>query len=186
MEYIVFLVGIGLLVFYLIALYNRLVALHQTRKNSFSDIDVQLKLRHDLIPNLVESVSTYLKHEKEVLENVTTARSNAMKASTIEQKSSAESALDSALMKLFAVSEAYPELKADNTFNRFQAEISAVERTIAAARRFFNNATAEFNTATMQFPSNIFAKIFGFHEESYFELSSEQKAEAEKPFKVKF
>lgn len=173
-------------VFYVVMLYNRIIALKQTRKNSFSDIDVQLKLRHDLIPNLVESVKGYIKHEKDILENVTTARSNAMRASSIEDKSRAESNLDGALMKLMAVSENYPELKADNTFNRFQTELSDVERSISAARRFFNNATAEYNTAIQQFPANILSGMFRFHEESFFELDEQQKQLAEQPVKVQF
>lgn len=186
MEILILLGVIAIAVFYIVMLYNRLVALRQTRKNSFADIDVQLKLRHDLIPNLVESVKAYIKHEKEVLENVINARASAMRANTIDEKGVAESHLDGALMKLFAVSEAYPDLKADNTFNRFQTELSSVERSIAASRRFFNNATAEYNTATEQFPANVLAKFFAFGEEKFFELGVEQKQQLEEPIKVQF
>lgn len=176
----------GIAAVYIVIIFNRLVALRQTRKNSFADIDVQLKLRHDLIPNLVETVKKYVQHEKELLESVTVARSKAMHANSVNEKSVAEGALGQAMMNLLAVSENYPELKADNTFNRFQVELSSIEKSLAAARRFFNNATAEFNTAAQQFPANLFAGVFGFKEEEFFELEDDKRQELDQPLKVQF
>ncbi len=179
--------GIILIIFlYFVWIYNRIIALQQTRKSSFADIDVQLKLRHDLIPNLVETVKRYLQHEKELLENVTAARASAMKASSVSEKSVAETVLESAMVKLLAVAENYPDLKADSSFNRLQGELSALERSIAAARRFFNNATAELNTASQQFPANFIARIFGFSESDFFELEDDKRQEIEEPSKIKF
>ena len=171
------LIVLGLLVVITIVLYNRLVALRQTRNNAFSDIDVQLKQRFDLVPNLVETVKGYAKHEKDVFEKVTQMRAKVSDAQTEGERLKAEGALGGALMNLFAVAENYPDLKADTNFLKLQEELSDLENKISAARRFFNNATNELNTAVQQFPSNIIAKNFGFKVEEFFELD-EAEAEA--------
>ena len=183
------LIVLGLLVaavLFFIVIYNRLVALREKRKNAFSDIDVQLKQRHDLIPNLVNVVKGYADHEKEVLQNVTDARSRAMRQSTIDGKSSAETGLGAAMMNLLAVAENYPELKADQNFQRLQAELSDIENKIAAARRFFNNATNELNTAIQQFPAVVVARMFGFQEQNFFEMTEEEKQMASTPPEAQF
>lgn len=180
--------GLGALALFLIVIYNRLVALRQTRKNAFSDIDVQLKQRFDLVPNLVETVKGYASHEKTVFENVTAARTQVGRAAPGPgtDRLKAEGMLGSALMGLFAVAENYPQLKADMNFQHLQAEISDIENKIAAARRFFNSATAEYNTALQQFPANLVAGPFGFHEEIFFELDSGEADAVKKPVAVKF
>lgn len=179
METIWVVVGIlVVLAFVIMMLYNRLVALRQTRKNAFSDIDVQLKQRFNLIPQLVNTVKGYASHEKEVFENVTQARARVEKTSGDNgERFSAEGLLGGAMMGLFAVAENYPDLKADSTFLQLQSELSDIENKIAAARRFFNSATSEYNTSLQQFPANLIAGMFGFHEEMFFELD-EAEAEA--------
>ena len=179
--------GVVLLGVFLVVLYNRLVALRQTRRNAFSDIDVQLKQRYDLVPQLIETVKGYVKHEKDVLEQVTAARTGAMQYSGQEggQRAAAEAALGSAMMNLFAVAENYPDLKANDSFLKLQNELSDIENKIAAARRFFNNATNEYNTACEQFPSNLVAQRFGFEQAEFFELPEGQSA-AQEPVAVKF
>lgn len=172
--------------FFFTVLYNRLVALRQSRNNAFADIDVQLRMRYDLIPNLVATVKQYAQHEKDVLENVTSARATAMQAKSIGDKGAAEAGLERALMNLLAVSENYPQLKADANFARFQEELSSIEKTIAAARRFFNNATSEYNTASQQFPASLVASLFGFKAETFFALDEQQKATMEEPPTVRF
>ncbi len=171
----ILLIGAGVIGLGVIVIYNRLVALRQTRRNAFSDIDVQLKQRFDLVPNLVDTVKGYAAHEKTVFENVTAARAqvgrtNGMGAAAEHLK--AEGMLGSALMNLFAVAENYPQLKADMNFQKLQAELSDIENKIAAARRFFNSATAEYNTAIQQFPANLIAGPFGFRDETFFELAA--------------
>lgn len=178
--------GIGLTVVFLIILYNRIIGLKQTRNNAFSDIDVQLKLRHDLIPGLVETVKGYAAHEKELLTQVTDARSNAMKEGSVDGKVSAENQLGAAMMKLMAVAEAYPDLKADQNFQQLQNELSDVENKIAASRRFFNNATNEYNTAIQQFPAVLIARMFNFQEEIFFELSDAEQEAVETPPSISF
>jgi LemA protein len=170
----------------LIILYNRIVALLQKRNQAFSDIDIQLKLRYDLIPNLVETVKGYMIHEKNVLENITNARTQAMNTKDIGERAQAEAALGSAITSLLAVAENYPNLKANENFIALQSELSDIENKVAAARRFFNNATGEFNTAIQQFPSVIIARIFGFHAEVFFEVSKQEKQQIEQPVQVKF
>jgi len=179
-------VGVGVVALMLIGLYNRIVALVQRRKNAFSDIDVQLKLRHDLIPNLVETVKGYAAHEKGVFESVTQARATAMRGGSVDDRIKAEGALGAAMMNLMAVAENYPQLKADANFGSLQAELSDIENKIAAARRFFNNATNEYNTAIQQFPAVLIAKLFGFGEEIFFELTADEKAAASVAPKVNF
>ncbi len=170
-----------------IILYNRLVALRQTRENAFSDIDVQLKQRFNLVPQLVESVKGYAAHEKETFENVTDARAQvgASKGSG-SKRSSAEGILGGALMGLIAVAENYPDLKADQNFQKLMSELSDIENKIAAARRFFNNATAEYNTATEQFPAALIANMFNFSKKDFFELDEAETALVQNPPEVKF
>ena len=185
---IIFFVIIGvivLLIVWAISLYNRLVKLRNSREQAFADVDVQLKQRHDLIPQLVESVRGYMQHERGVLTEVTEARANAMKATTINDKIQAEGRLSTALEGLKVSVEAYPDLKASQNFLDLQNEISDVENKIAAARRFFNSATKEINVATEVFPSNIVATLFNFKREPMFELG-DQRAAVEQPPEIKF
>jgi LemA protein len=168
-----------------ISLYNRLVKLRNNREQAFADVDVQLKQRHDLIPQLVEAVRGYMGHERGVLTEITDARSNAMKATTINEKIAAETRLSSALEGLKVSVEAYPDLKASQNFLDLQNEISDVENKIAAARRFFNSATKELNVATEMFPSNLIATLFNFKREPMFDLG-EGRAAAEEPPQIKF
>ncbi|HYD17552.1 MAG TPA: LemA family protein [Patescibacteria group bacterium] len=177
---------IAAILFFVVILYNRIVALSQRRKNAFSDIDVQLKLRQDLVPNLVETVKGYAGHEKGVLENVTQARATAMRGGSIAERMPAEAALGAAVMQLMAVAENYPALKADANFRQLQMELSDIENKIAAARRFFNNATSEYNTAIQQFPGNLVAGMGGFKQEGFFELSAEEQAAVKEAPKVNF
>ena len=145
-----------------VSLYNRLVRLRNNREQAFADVDVQLKQRHDLIPQLVDSVKGYMGHERGVLTDITEARSNAMKATTINEKIEAENKLSAALDGLKVSVEAYPDLKASQNFMELQNEIADIENKIAAARRFFNSATKELNVATEVFPSNLIATLFQF------------------------
>jgi LemA protein len=184
----VLLVIIGIivvLVFWAVSLYNRLVRLKNGREQAFADVDVQLRQRHDLIPQLVESVKGYMVHERGVLTEITEARANAMKATTINDKIAAETRLSTALDGLRVQVEAYPDLKASQNFLDLQNEISDVENKIAAARRFFNSATKELNVATELFPSNIIATLFNFKREPMFDLG-EKRAIIEEPPQIKF
>ncbi len=174
------------LVLFVTALYNRLVALRQNRQNAFADIDVQLKQRYDLVPQLVETVKGYAAHEKSVFETVTAARAGVAQSSGTEGRIMAEQKLSGALMGLFAVAENYPTLKADQNFQNLMAELSDIENKIAAARRFFNNATNELNTAVQQFPSNLLASTFGFKTEGFYEDASTPRDVLEKAPSVKF
>jgi LemA protein len=180
-----FLAIIFLLVMMVVSLYNRLVKLKNNREQAFADVDVQLKQRHDLIPQLIDSVKGYMGHERGVLTEITEARSNAMKATTINDKIAAENKLSTALEGLKVSVEAYPDLKASQNFMELQNEISDVENKIAAARRFFNSATKELNVATELFPSNLIATLFNFKREPMFELGN-QREEAEQPPKIQF
>ena len=182
---IVILVIVAFLVIWCISIYNRLVKLRNNRENAFADIDVQLKQRHDLIPQLVETVKGYAKHEKTTLENVINLRNAASRATTIDDKIAAENQLNSALAGLKVTLEAYPDLKANQNFLQLQAEISDIENKLSAVRRFFNSATKELNNAVQTFPSNIFAGMFGFKKEPMFDLGTE-RAELEKTPQVKF
>ncbi|MBI1216665.1 MAG: LemA family protein [Alphaproteobacteria bacterium] len=183
---VITLVVIGAIVLMVIMIYNRIIGLAQTRKNAFSDIDVQLKLRYDLVPNLVETVKGYAAHEKGLFEKVTEARATAMKGGPIADRAKAEGALGASMMNLMAVAENYPQLKADANFRQLQSDLSDIENKIAAARRFFNNATSEYNTAIKQFPAVLLAGPAGWKEEAFFELSAdEQKAVQDAP-KVNF
>jgi LemA protein len=185
---IIILVLLGLIVvaiLMVISLYNRLVKLRNNREQAFSDVDVQLKQRHDMIPQLVDTVRGYMGHERGVLTEITEARANAMRANTINEKIAAETRLSTALDGLRISVEAYPDLKASQNFMDLQNEISDVENKIAAARRFFNSATKELNVATEVFPSNIIASMFNFKREPMFELG-DQRAAAEQPPKIQF
>lgn len=165
------------LIFVVMGAYNRLVALNQKADQSFADIDVQLKQRNDLIPNLVETVKGYAAHEQGTLNAVTQARAAAAGASTIDQKVAADNMLTGALGRLFAVAEAYPDLKANSNFLELQRELSDIENKLAAARRFFNNAVAEFNAVRAQFPTVAFAGLFGFgSNREFFQVDAADRA----------
>lgn len=170
----------AVLVIWLIVLYNRLVALKNNRENAFADIDVQLKLRFDLVENLVNTVKGYAKHEKETLEQVMAARTGFLNANSVEAKVEANNQLTGALKTLFAVAENYPDLKANQNFLQLQTELSDIENKLAAARRFFNATTREFNTAIQSFPANLIAKNFGFQQVEFFELDDEAARKAPK------
>ena len=175
-----------LLVFMVIGIYNSLVKLRNNRENAFANIDVQLKQRHDLIPQLVATVKGYAQHEKELLTKVTEARAAAMSATGINDKIQAENALSSALAGLKVSLEAYPDLKANQNFLQLQTEIADIENKIAATRRYFNTATRELNNAVQTFPSNILAGMFGFKKEPMFEIPQEDRATIEKAPEIKF
>jgi LemA protein len=175
-----------ILAIWLVSLYNGLVKKRNNRENAFADIDVQLKQRHDLIPQLVATVKGYAAHEKELLEKITAARAAAMGATTINDKVKAENELSGALAGLKVSLEAYPDLKANQNFLQLQNEISDVENKLAAVRRFFNSATKELNNAVQTFPGNLLAGIFGFHTEPMFEVSKEERAMVEKAPTISF
>ncbi|MDO5655290.1 MAG: LemA family protein [Flavobacteriaceae bacterium] len=167
---IIIIAAIVLFLFYGIGIYNRLVKLKTMVEEAWSGIDVQLKKRHDLIPNLVETVKGYASHEKSTFEQVTAARANALNAKTVEQQQSAENQLNRSLMNLFAVAEQYPDLKANTNFLQLQNELSAVEADIEKSRRYYNGTVREKNILIDSFPSNIIAGIFGFIKSTFFEL----------------
>ena len=171
------------IVLYIIVRYNALVRLKNHIKNSFADIDVQMKLRFDLIENLVSTVKWYASHEKETLENVTNARTSFLNAGSPNEKLAADNILNWALKSLFAVSENYPDLKANQNFLQIQTELSDIENKIAAARRFFNSSINEYNSTIESFPTNIIAKLFGFKYEEFFAIKNEVEKEVPK---VKF
>jgi LemA protein len=177
---------IVLVVVYLIFLYNRLVALRQTVNQSWSDISVQLKQRHDLVPNLVETVKGYAAHEKSTFEMVVNARNAAVAAQGPAAQAQAENMLTGALRQLFALAEAYPDLKANQNFLQLQSELADLENKIAASRRFFNNAVQEYNTAIEQFPAVFIARNMGFQSREFFELDEGERAAVQAPPQVKF
>ena len=160
------------LVLYAVAIYNGLVKLRNTSEQAWSDVDVQLKRRYDLIPNLVETVKGYAKHEKETFEEVVKARNQAMQASSPGDKAQAENFLQSTLKSLFALSEAYPELKANQNFMELQSELSDIEEQIQLARRYYNAVVRDLNTKIESVPSNIIANYFKFEQREYFELDA--------------
>ena len=166
-----------------ISIYNRLVQLNVRTDEAWSDIDVQMKRRYDLIPNLVETVKGYATHEKSVFEDVTKARAEALGAQNVSDKSKAENQLEGALKSIFAVAEAYPELKANENFAKLQSDLTDTEDKIQAARRFYNSNVREMNIAIQTFPSNLFATAFGFKKRDLFELTSTAETE---PVKVDF
>ncbi len=173
------------IVIWAIMIYNGLVAMGQRVNQAFADVDVQLKQRHDLIPNLVETVKGYAAHERGTLEAVIQARNVAMAAPGIDQKVQAENMLTGALRQLFALSESYPDLKANQNFQQLQADLSDIENKLAASRRFFNSAVQEYNTGIQQFPAALFAASFGFHPRTFFDLG-EARAQLEQAPSVKF
>ncbi len=183
---IIILVVVAVIAIWCIGIYNNLVKLRNNRENAFANIDVQLKQRHDLIPQLVSTVKGYASHEKELLVRVTEARTAAMGASGINDKIKAENALSNALSGLRVSLEAYPDLKANQNFLQLQGEISDIENKLAASRRFFNSTTRELNNAVQTFPSNIFAGMFGFHREPMFEIPQSDRATLDKAPEIKF
>ena len=172
-----------LLVFWLIAMYNGLVQLRNRVKNAWSQIDVQLKRRHDLIPNLVETAKGYMKHENTTLENITKARNLAQNANGVGEQGKAEANLSQAMSNFYVVVENYPELKANENFLALQEELTSTENKIGFARQFYNDDTMQFNTKIEMFPSNIIAGMFNFKQSEFFEI--EVEAERETP-KVSF
>ncbi len=179
-------VVVVLLVLWGIGLYNNLVRLRNNRENAFANIDVQLKQRYDLIPQLIGAVKGYADHEREVFERVTAARAAGMGATTINEKMQADNLLTNALSGLRVSLEAYPELKANENFMQLQQEIADIENKLSAVRRYFNTATRELNNAVQTFPSNVFANMFGFRKEPMYEIAPEQRADVEKAPEVKF
>ena len=183
---IIVIVAILLMVFWVIGIYNGLVRLRNNRENAFANIDVQLKLRHVIIPQLVATVKGYAKHEAETLDKVVAARSNAMGATSINDKIEAENALTHAMLNLRAVAEAYPDLKANQNFLQLQGEVSDIENKLAAARRFFNSATKELNNGVQTFPAVLFAGMFGFHSEPLFDVGEAERAVMDKAPEINF
>src|SRR6201988_3838819 len=176
---------IVVLVLWAIGTYNGLVSMRQRVNQAFADIDVQLRQRHDLIPNLVETVKGYAAHERGTLEEVIKARNVAVAAQGRAQQAAAENMLSGALRQLFALSEAYPNLKANANFQQLQAELADLENKIAASRRFFNNAVQEYNTGIQRFPAALFAGMLGFTEKQFFDLGAERQTVEAAP-SVKF
>lgn len=166
----------------IVHMYNNLVGLRNRVQNSYAQIDVQLKRRNDLIPNLVETVKGYASHEKGVLEEVTKARTGLMNASNVEEASAADNQLTGALKTLFAVAENYPDLKANSNFQQLQSELTDTEDKISYARQFYNDVVLKYNTTCQQFPSSILARLFGFKEESYFKVPESETAVPEVKF----
>lgn len=177
---------VAIIIIWFIATNNSLVALKNNRKNAFADIDVQLKQRHDLIPQLVASVKGYMEHESNTLEKLTQARTAAMKAGDINDKIKAEQQLSSALAGLRVAVEAYPDLKANTNFLHLQHEIADIENKLASVRRYFNSATKELNTKIESIPSNIVANMKNMKEEPYFDLGSDQRAQLDVTPEIKF
>ena len=167
-------------------MYNALVTLKIRVDEAWSDITVQLKRRLDLIPNLVETVKGYAAHESGVFQAVTEARANALNAQGVKQTAAAENQFEGALKSLFAVAEAYPDLKASQNFSELQAELVDTEDKIQASRRFYNGGVRDLNTKIQTFPSNVMASMFGFKNREFFELGEAEQAQAEKPVNVKF
>jgi LemA protein len=176
---------VGLLALWVIMIYNGLIAMRQRVNAAFADIDVQMKQRHDLVPNLVETVKGYAGHERGTLEAVVQARNASMTARGPAQQAAAENQLSAALRQLFALSESYPDLKANTNFLQLQAELSDIENKIAAARRYFNNAVNEYNTGVQRFPAALFASMLGFTLKEFFDVGEARPKLDEAP-QVKF
>ncbi len=175
---------IVLMILFVVIIYNKLIRLRNTVQSSWSDIDVQLKKRYDLVPNLVETVKGYATHERSVFEKVSEARSMAMQASSPAEKAKAENIFRDTLKSLFAVAEAYPELKANANFMQLQAQLKELEDNIEYARRYYNAVVRDFNILIESFPSNIIASQFRFQKEEFFELEAPEVER--KPVKVSF
>jgi LemA protein len=181
--FFVLLVIIGVAIIAAIGIYNGLIVLRNRCENAWSQVDVQLRRRYDLIPNLVETVKGYAKHEREVFERVTQARTSAINAGTVKDQAQAENMLQGALKSLFAVAENYPELKANQNFLMLQEELAGTEGKIAYARQFYNDMVMKFNAKQQVFPSNVIANMFNFKERDYFEI---EEPAAKEPVKVQF
>lgn len=181
----IFFIAIGVLLVWVIVIYNRFIRLKNRVAEAWSDIEVQMKRRYNLIPNLVETVKGYAGHEKEVFEKVTEARARAMGASTLAEHAQAENMLSSTLKSLFAISEAYPQLRANENFLELQRELTDTEDKIQASRRFYNGNVRDYNTLAESFPSNLIARVFTFAKKEFFELD-ESEAAARNPVLVKF
>src|SRR5215831_16939142 len=175
-----------ILVLFALGAYNRLVALSQRVNQAFADIDVQLKQRHDLVPNLVETVKGYAAHERGTLDAVVKARNAAVSAASPEAQAQAENMLSGALRQLFALAEAYPNLKANENFLRLQSDLSDLENKIAASRRFFNNAVQEYNSSIQQFPAVLLANPLGFAPRTFFDVDESERAAVATAPQVKF
>ena len=179
----IILLGLGvLLIMYLIGMYNGLIVLRTRIQEALSGIDVQLKRRSDLIPNLVETVKGYAKHEKEVFENVTKARSALMGASSLQEKAEANNQVTTALKSLFAVAENYPELKANTNFQDLQSQLTDTEDKVAYSRQFYNSNVLEFNTRIQIFPNNFMANMFGFKAAEFFAATEDERKKVEVKF----
>jgi LemA protein len=172
-------------VLWAISVYNGLVAMRQRVNQAFADVDVQLRQRHDLVPNLVETVKGYAAHERGTLDEVVKARNAAVAAQGPAQQAAAENVLSGTLRQLFALSEAYPDLKANAEFQQLQSELTDLENKIAASRRFFNSAVQEYNTGIQRFPAALFAASFGFAPKDFFDLGTDRQTELQAP-QVKF
>ena len=175
---LILLIGVVVLAVMLIGIYNRLVALRQTTGQAWSDVDVQLKRRYDLVPNLVETVKGYASHEKDTFEKVVQARNQAMQATSPADKAQAENFLQSTLKSLFALAEAYPDLKANQNFIQLQTELANIEEQIQLARRYYNAVVRDLNTKIESVPSNFVANMFNFQKKEYFELESAEERKA--------
>lgn len=177
----------AVIVIALIVIYNKLVRLGQQVEEAWSDIRVQLKRRYDLIPNLVDTVKGYAKHEREVFTKVTEARANALNAQGVKETAQSENMFEDALKSLFAVAENYPQLRATENFQKLQDELTDTEDKIMAARRFYNGMARDFNTGRQTFPTNMVAGLFGFKEDKeYFEVDESEMAKVDKPVKAEF
>jgi len=177
---------IVVLVLLAVGIYNTLITLRQRVNQAFADIDVQLKQRHDLIPNLVETVKGYAAHERGTLEAVVKARNTAVAAQGPAQQAAAENMLTGALRQLFALSESYPDLKANTNFQQLQAELTDIENKLAASRRFFNNAVQEYNTGIQRFPAVLMAGAFGFAPQQFFDVGGDERKALDQAPQVKF
>jgi LemA protein len=186
MELLIIIGIIAVIAMSVVGIYNRLVALRQKREQSFADIDVQLKQRFDLIPQLLETVKGYAAHEKGLFERVTAARAGVQNASDTNERVTAENALTKAMLGIHAVAENYPDLKANQNFQQLMAELADIENKLAAARRFFNNATSELNTSIEQFPAVLFAASFGFLKQDFFGIDETQRDTYDKAPEIKF
>jgi LemA protein len=183
---IIILIIVGVLAIVVALIYNGLVRAKVRTDEAWSDISVQLKRRYDLIPNLVNTVKGYAKHEKTVFEDVTEARAQALNAQTVTEAAKADNQFQAALKSLFAVAEAYPDLKANQGFQQLQGELVDTEDKIQAARRFYNGAARDLNVKIQTFPSNIFANMMGFKPRDFFEVSADEAAAVNDPVKVDF
>lgn len=177
---------LAVLVLWLIAIYNKLVRFKNNRENAFADIDVQLRQRNDLVPQLVSTVKGYATHEKELLEGITQARAGVMNATTVNDKIIADTQMTQALQGLRVQLEAYPDLKANTNFLQLQEEISDIENKLASARRYFNGTTREYNTAIESFPANLIASSFGHTRQPMYELNTTDRKTMEQPPQINF